>query len=314
MSDFIAIAARVAPLAVPVILGVVVARRDLLTDLDRSIAALNVFALYIGFPALVYAGLVGSRLSLPTEIGFWAAIPLSQLLVVLAAVALAPRDAPHHRGTLALVGLFGNIAYLGLPVSIAVFGESIAGLAAVAVSIHVTIAVSLGPALLARWSGGAAPGLRLVLRQPLFWAPFAGLLTRVGPEPFTNVALAVTQPLGAAAAPVALFMLGLYLFHRRDALRKPLPRYIFLCLVASPAITAAVVLGLRATGMLASAELAGIAILLSGMPAAVATFSIAHDVGSGTDEVAAAVVQSTLWAMLSLTPLAWGVVALVEHW
>lgn len=283
-------------------------------DIEKSIGALNVFALYIGFPALVFSGLVGSELVLPPEVGFWAAIPMSQLAIVFAAVLMAPKAAPHERGPLSLVGLFGNIAYLGLPVSIAVFGAEIAGIASLAVSIHVAIAVSLGPMLLARWSGGASPGLNLVLRQPLFWAPIAGLITRLGSESVTSVALAATAPLGAAAAPVALFMLGLYLFHRRDALRTPRPRYVLLCLVVSPAITTAVVVGLEAIGLLSSAELAGVAILLSGMPAAVATFSIAHDVGAGTDEVAAAVVQSTLWALLTLTPLASLVVRLVATW
>jgi predicted permease len=283
-------------------------------DLQRAIASLNVFALYFGFPALVFAGLVGGDLALSAEPGFWLAIPLAQLLVTAAAAAIAPRSRPQDRGTLALVGLFGNIAYLGLPVCIAVFGESITGIASLAVSMHVAIAVSVGPALLAKWSGGTQLGLRLAFRQPLFWAPFVGLAARALPDASREILHAASAPLGAGAAPVALFMLGLYLYDRRDAVRSPAPRHVLLCLVISPAITLGVVLALRAAGLLNSAELAGVAVILSGMPAAVATFSISHDVGAGLERVAASVVQSTLLCLVTLAPLAALVVHLLERW
>ena len=295
-------------------LGAICARVGLLKDLSQAIASLNVFALYFGFPALIFAGLVGGELTLPAEFGFWLAIPIAQLLVTLTAALIAPRKRTDERGTLALVGLFGNIAYLGLPVCIAVFGEAITGIASLAVSMHVAIAVSAGPALLARWSGGQSLGLRLALRQPLFWAPFFGLAARALPDGSRELLHAASAPLGAGAAPVALFMLGLYLYDRRDAIRSPAPRHVLLCLVFSPAITLGVVFALRAAGLLTSAELAGVAVILSGMPAAVATFSIAHDVGVGLERVAAAVVQSTLVCLFTLAPLAALVVHLLGRW
>ncbi len=304
MAEFVEILGRVGPLLIPVLLGVLCARLRLMRDLRAGIAALNVFALYFGFPALIVSGLIRSDFQLPTDIGFWLAIPVSLTLVVAAAKALAGGDRK-QAGTLALLGLFGNVAYLGLPFCIAVFGEELAGVCSLAVSIHVAIAVSVGPLLLARWSGdvGGSEVVTRVLRQPLFWAPFIGVGLRAFPS-FATAAIPAVNPLGQAAAPVALFMLGLYLYERRTEMRRPAPREVLLVLGLSPAITATVVLAFRSFGLLADPQLAAVIVVLAAMPAAITTFSIAHDAGADTDRVAATIVQSTLLALGSLPVIA----------
>ena len=57
---------------------------------------------------------------------------------------------PGTRALIALVAAFGNVSYLGLPYVEALYGAQMAGPAALAVSIHSTFAVSLGPLLLRR--------------------------------------------------------------------------------------------------------------------------------------------------------------------
>lgn len=300
MSEFAEIFERVVPLVLPVLLGVGCARLELIRDLRAGIGALNVFALYFGFPALIVSGLIGGEFRLPTEAGFWIAIPASLALVTGTAKILG-RGHGETAGLLALVGLFGNVAYLGLPFCIAVFGEEYAGVCSLAVSIHVAIAVSFGPALLARWSSAAASGdvVLRALRQPLFWAPFIGLALRFSPKACAVVAPAVV-PLGQAAAPVALFMLGLYLYDRRAQMKRPVPAHVLLVLGLSPVLTAVVVVALRFAGLLPTARLAAIIIVLAAMPAAITTFSIAHDADADTDQVAATIVQSTLFAVITL--------------
>ncbi|MFT7519254.1 MAG: putative permease, partial [Kiritimatiellia bacterium] len=218
-------AARLGLLFVPGLLGAVTAATGLLGEARQAVRVLNVYVLYVAFPALIVAGLVDNAFELPTSVGFWLAVPLGQVVMVSLVAGL--RWLPGLRdqgGTLALVGLFGNYAYLGLPLVIGLYGEHVRGVAALLVSLHVVISVSLGPALLARWSGTGSSAREVllgVLRLPLFWAPMVGLALRFAPTPARDLASAIVEPLGASAAPVALYLLGVYLFAERGVMGWP---------------------------------------------------------------------------------------------
>lgn len=298
---------RIAPLAVPVCLGALAAKRGLLRDVPRAIDALNVFALYFAFPALVASSVAASTFAIPREWGFWVVVPLSAVALVALCRPLGRLlgDA-HHAGTLALVVTFGNVAYLGLPYSTAAFGEEVAGVAALAVAVHIAIAVTAGPALLRRWGGtegGVAWGA--VLRQPLLWAPAIGLVARAVPEGPRGAGLALIAPLAAGAAPVALFMLGLYLASapRGSARSLPVFGHTVLRVLVAPVLTAGVAVMAHAWGGL-DAEHAAVFVLLAGMPAAITTFAFARDARIGEASIAGAIVQSTLAALFTLPLLA----------
>jgi predicted permease len=266
---------------------------------------LNVFALHFGFPALILVGVVDPRFDLPTSVGFWLMVPLSQAVLVLGSrLACVARGVPSQAGTLALVTLFGNVAYLGLPLAGALFGAELQGVVALAVSIYVAIAVLVGPVLLGAWSGGASPGANVgrVLRQPLLFAPFVGLLLRGAPPETLSVVEVVTRPIANAAAPVALFLLGLYLYERRDALWGSTPgasSHVAVRLVLAPLWTLACAALLVRFGDL-SRDHGRVFVVLAGMPAAVTTFSIAISAGVGEQRVAAVVVRSSLACLVTL--------------
>ena len=307
-------AARIAPLALPALLGFASARMRLIRDVPSAIGALNVLALYFAFPALVARSLADSNFTLPTQWGFWLVVPLSQVLIVTTAVLLsrALRES-EAAGTLALVGLFGNVAYLGLPYVSAVHGPELAGVAALAVALHVAAAVSLGPLLLVRWGGGQAQlSVRRVFTQPLLWAPVVGLAARALPDGPREAGLALIAPLSAAAAPIALFMLGLYLYQQRAALFRVhwnTSAHVALRLLLAPVLTALLCL-VAATLDAIQPEHTAVLILLAGMPAAITTFSFAREFDIGQQRIAATIVQSTLLAVVSLPALAW----LASHW
>ena len=133
-------APRLFQLAIPAFLGAIAGRAGLFRDPEEAITTLNTYALNIGFPALIALGLVDARLALPSSPLFYLAWP-----ICLAVMLLTLRIIPAWReslGTLSLVVVFGNVAYLGLPYVRATFGEQIGGAAALAVAIHVTGAVT----------------------------------------------------------------------------------------------------------------------------------------------------------------------------
>lgn len=305
--DFLTIAVenaqRLALLAVPAVLGAIIGRARLFPDNEKAVDVLNIYALYVGFPALVYRGVIDDSFAIPSSLGFWLTVPIAHGLFI----ALLALFRPPRRGTLALVALFGNIAYLGLPLVIGIFGDDVAGVTALIVAIHVTISVTAGPYLLRRWDGdGSSIDFGKLLRLPLVWAPILGLLSRWLPTSVRSGAELVMTPLAASAAPVALFLLGLYVWCRRDTLFGSVPGaaiHIGVRLLAVPVVTAGVAIAFVAAGML-DRELAQIFIVLSGMPAAITTFSIAHDAGIGSKLVATTIVRTTFLAILTLPVLA----------
>ena len=99
-------AQRLLLLAIPALLGLVVGRAGLFEDNARAVRVLNIFALYVGFPALVFRGVVDDSFALPTDLGFWVAVPIAHLLAVGLLAFWRPKSV---RGTLALVALFGNV-------------------------------------------------------------------------------------------------------------------------------------------------------------------------------------------------------------
>jgi malonate transporter and related proteins len=305
---------RLGLLCVPVLLGLLAARLRLIPETPDARAALNTFALYFGFPALVLSSLLDARFELPGAVAFWLAIPVAQgLLVAALYVGARVLGLAAQAGTAALVALFGNVAFLGLPFVIEVLGEASRGLAALAVSIHVALAVAIGPIVLRRWSGaeGAGAPRGSVLRQPLLWAPIVGLAGRAFPEPARALLEAVATPTGATAAPVALFVLGLYLYAERRTLldaERGTAFHVWVRIGLAPVCTGVVVIVFSRAGWITHDQ-GAVFLILAGMPAAVTTFSMAHDAHVGTRRVAATIVRSSVVSLVTLPLL-----ATAAHW
>ena len=312
VSAVLANAGRLAVLAVPALLGVVVVRARLIGDVPAAIGALNVYTLHIGFPALIALGVLNVGSGVASHWGFWVAIPVVDLVLVgvsrLVGRLLTGDDGVRQGGTIALVLLFGNTAYLGLPFAVSVLGERARGPASLLVAIQVGLAVFLGPVLLQRWSGGSGGTVRWarVLRQPLLWAPLVGVFVRLLPASGRDAASDVLSPLAASTAPVAMFLLGLYLVHNWERVRVAeagVWTHVGLRLIVAPVVNAAVAVVLLRLDAI-SGPVAAIIVILGGMPAAISTFSLAEYEGIGADRVASVVVRSSVTSVLTMPVLA----------
>lgn len=309
---------RLVQLIMPALLGVLVAWRLGAKHPPSSlIHGLHIYAFYVAFPALIASGLLSAKVGLPEQWAFYLLWPLA-LGVVLALVrGWAP---PKRRGELALVVCFGNVAYLGLPIVMGLSPERMHGAISLAVSVHVVFAVGLGPLLLARWASveqvdEAQEGalwrarVRAILRQPLLWAPLVGLLGRALSPAWGQGALKLVAPIAGSAAPVALFMLGLYLFEARKSLRPSRSQgallwSVSLRLVVAPGVVTVLGLAAMRLGWL-DRELWRAHVLLAAMPAAITTFSMAREQGHGQETVAATIVWSTLLGPAAILGWAW---------
>jgi len=289
---------------VPVGLGVLAGATRRFVDPDHAVGVLNRYALLFAFPALVFHSLLSSTEGLPRSPGFWLLVPA----VWLSCVGLGRWLRPAVAGPLALGLGFGNVAYLGLPVVGSVLGADALSRASVAVSVHLVLGLSVGPALLLRWGETdrvASPAQ--VLRQPLFWAPFLGFAGRLLPAPALELCAALALPLARSAAPVALFLLGLYLHTHRARLRRLDGADLGIVaakVVLLPVLTLGAAWALVDAGWLRPAD-AQIFVLLAAMPAAIATFSLARELGTGQDRMGRAVVASTIASMATIPLFAW---------
>ncbi len=306
---------RLAQLLPPTLLGLLTGRMGLFPSPAAAIQALNLFALRVAFPVLLADSMLRAPLALPREAGFYLMWPLT-LLTLLWGLWLMRRALKDELGALALTLSFGNIAYLGLPYGEALYGEGARGALSLGVTLHVVLAVTLAPALLARWSPTDAPAARLgatlaqLVRQPLCWAPLVGLVARAAPDGARQLMLDTMEPLAVSAAPTALFLLGLYLYEQRALLlRRPswsIARHLFGRMIAAPALALLLALILIHLNLL-TPEQGAIHVTLAAMPVAITTFSMAHDANIDAAPVAGAIAWSCALALI-LLPL-WSALA-----
>jgi malonate transporter and related proteins len=310
--------AAVAPLILAVLAGASLGALKLFPAPDAAIATLNRFCLYLAFPALIFAGVYEADLAVAASPGFVAASVLPSL-VLLGLVALLSRGVePDVRAALGIGSMLGNIAYLGIPISAALVGPQAVGLASVSAALHIVLTIPLGSWVLLRWGrpehgaetkGGfasASKPLTAILRQPLVWSPilavFAQLLL---PLRVVAPVLPPAEWIGAAASPVALVMIGLYLHtNRRELvrLRWADAALIGAKLVVLPTLAfAAAWLGLR-QGWL-TGDAARVVVVQAAMPTAITAFALAEEYRVGRAPLVRAIVGGTLVFSLVLWAL-----------
>lgn len=297
---------RLATLFVPTALGWALSRIRLMPNGDAAVGGINAFVLFGAFPALIANAVLVLDTSSVSGWGFWAVTPLVLAIGVGVARLTNLFGVGRVGGTTALILLYGNTAFLGIPYVVAMFGEEARGPAAVSVAIQVSVGALLGPVLLNRWSGAGAGVVqwRRLLTQPLFWSPFVGLAARALPAGARDAVSDGIAPLGACAAPTAMFVLGTYFARpaaEREGSRRAGVVVGAVCrLLVMPAATAAVAGALVALDAM-DPLVAAVMVVLMACPAAVSTFPMAENEGVEPATVATLVVVTGLASLLTLT-------------
>lgn len=301
---------RILPVFTILLFGYAAGHLRIFPSVRDAIGVLNRYSLYIAAPLLIFWGMIDPRVEMPNDPGFYLAHVLA-LAVAMGVVWMfrwSPRLRPHV-GSLALCTAYGNITFLGIPVLQRAFGDEALGLAALSSGVHTILAMSVGPALFLLWNASDGEehlslsdvGKRLV-RQPMVWAPLVGLLARFASVPAREVMSDYASTLGVTAGPVAIFMLGLYVWESRAALKRvklPAVVAVTLKLLVFPAVTFGVVIALVHVFPLTRLQML-IIVSQAAMPTAITTYSLAEEFANDRETVASAAVLSALVSLVTL--------------
>ncbi|MGI9523609.1 MAG: AEC family transporter [Hyphomicrobiaceae bacterium] len=274
---------------------------------ESASQGLSNFTFNLAIPALLFRTMATAALPQTETYRIWAAFFGAALFVWLVSSLVStsilrrrPSDAP----SIAMSSSFGNVVMLGVPLSMALFGEAAAAPGAVIVSLHSPIlwlAGSIHLALVDRRNEAERGGLiaelvRELACNPIILAVVAGVLWRLTGltiEPALDDAIAL---LGQAAIPCALVALGLSLtgFQIKGQVGT-LTLILFLKLAAMPIFAS--ILAFKIFG-LPPIE-AGVVTIFAAMPTGANAYLFAARQGRAMNSASGAVALGTALAVLT---------------
>jgi len=279
---------------------------------ETGLAWMNFFLLYVSLPALLFgimsktpfAELNNPPFLIATTLGTASAFALAMIVGRLLG-RLSFREA-----TLAgLAGAFGNIGYMGPGLALAVLGSKAAAPTALIFCCDAIFLFSIVP-LLIELSDREHPSLlhafgvvaRQIVLNPLIMSACAGALAAALHLEFPVAVMNTLTFLQNAAAPVALFVLGVTVALRPLG-RVPweVPGVIAVKLLFHPLIVFALMLLLGPF----TPEWAVTAVLMASLPPALNVFVIARQFDTWIEPASVAVLIGTFASVVTLTSVMW---------
>ena len=286
------------PVFVVIALGWIAARRGIVPEAAAS--GLNAYVFNFGVPCLVVGTLGRQPFGELIDWAFLGAWLVAGLMVFAVSVLLTRVLFAERAGELAVMGqgaAIGNIGFLGLPLLLEAFGPAGAAPLAAALVVDLILIIPLSILILEAQSGGAGSGaskavaaIKGALINPFLLSILAGLAVSLSGFQLPGPLDRTITFLGAAAAPTALFALGMSLAGRQVAVMSGLK------LVAHPALLFAAMWALNV-----SPKIAGMGLVLAAMPVASNVFVIAERYGVAVRRCSSAIVISTAIAVITVT-------------
>lgn len=301
---------RILPVFGVIAVGAVAGRSERFGE--RTAAVLNDLVYWIALPALIFTSVAEADLS--------AGVPGTALLASVAVVVLAyalgwavarvvrrPRHEAHAAG---LVASWGNVGYLGIPLTVAVLGPATAFAASLTSTVHTALAISaflVAVTLDGRGRGEegavALPALlaRRVLGNPVVLAIAAGTAVALVGLRLPAPVASTLGLLGDLAAPGGLFALGILLRGAVGALRGSGTAWVP---IGAAAVVKLVVMPLLALGAVALLDVpapwGAVLVLMCALPDAATVFVLTAQYRTWYRESTAVVVITTVLSLLTL--------------
>ncbi|MBS0528969.1 MAG: AEC family transporter [Proteobacteria bacterium] len=278
---------------------------------ETGLAWMNFFLLYVSLPALLF-GIMSktpfAELNNPPFLIATTAATVCAFALAMAVGRLMGRLSLREATLAGLSGGYGNIGYMGPGLAFAVIGAKAAAPVALIFCCDSIFLFSIVPLLIAL-TGEKRPLLQTlggvvnqIVSNPLIMAAVLGALVAALQLPLPVALNNTLLFLQNAAAPVALFVLGVTVALRPLG-RMPweVPGVIAVKLLAHPLIVFALLLLLGPF----TPEWAATAILMASLPPALNVFVIARQYDSWVEPASVAVLVGTFASVVTLTTAMW---------
>jgi malonate transporter and related proteins len=300
-----------------VLCGYLAARRHVLPE--SAIPGLNAFVLYFALPCLLFRFGAGTPILQLLNPSLMLVYLACATLIVFVTVAASLNERVQLRDAAfgALVAVFPNTGFMGVPLLVALLGPAAAGPVICAVLADVFFTSSLCIAL-AQAHGAVAHGARIAawralrgaLSNPLPWAIFLGAVFSVAGLALPLPVQAVVNMLADAASPVALFTIGAVLWRAGQHVgrRTPLADYLPVALVkllVHPLLVLVLAASARTLGAPLSAFQILVLTLAAALPSASNVSLLAERYGADNGRIARIIMTSTVLSFVSFPLLAW---------
>lgn len=279
---------------------------------EAGLAWMNFFLLYVALPALFFRIMAKTPFSELNNPPFIIATTLATAIAYGLGAAIGRFGGRGEAGAAAIAGLaagYGNIGYMGPGLALAAIGAQAAVPVALIFCFDNIFLFSITPLLIALahpQRGSLWPTARLVAWQigshPLILASFAGALAAAVQLPIPDAVDRMLLFLQNAAAPVALFALGVTVALRPlGRVSLAVPATIAVKLFVHPLLVTGTLLMLGPFEPTWTAT----AVMMASLPPALNVFIIARQYDTWIENASAAVLLGTLASLLTLTSMLW---------
>jgi len=271
---------------------------------------LNFFIVYLALPALFFTLLSETPVSEFANTAFLLSTTFGTFLIFCLCFFIAKviRKSNTPVATIqGFAGAYGNIGYLGPPLAIAAFGPQAGVPVALIISLDNTMHFTLAPALMAIGSKSPMKLHKVVwgivvkiFTHPFILATIAGMLAAWYKVQLPNVLDQFLTTLANAAAPCALFAMGV------TAAMRPLKRIpVELSYLVPIKLLVHPILVFFLVSRIPDVDIVWVhsAVLLAALPSATNVFVIAQQYQVWEERASSAVVMSTLLSVVSVTVL-----------
>jgi malonate transporter and related proteins len=278
---------------------------------ERTGDRLNILVLYFALPAMIYRTVASAPFERLLNWPFIFATSFSTFIVFVAAFSFALwilRTRLHVAALQASSASYGNVGYMGLVLSVVAFGEAAAVPAILIFCFDVLIQFTLVPlagaiATTAHEASWRELGQRIagsVLLHPFFVAAAAGAVSSAIGLHLPTALDTFVEMLSLAAAPSALFALGITLSKRRFAGVGPeFPVIVGLKMLVHPIIVLVVLSIIGGFDPL----WVSVAVLMAALPTAASVYIFAEQYGVYLEGASSSILVTTLVSAVTVPAL-----------
>lgn len=276
-----------------------------------GLAWLNVFIVYIALPALFFKLLSTTPLEEFNNVRFFASAIAVTFAVFLASFLIARvgrRTSTPVATIQGLAGAYGNIGYLGPPLALAAFGPEAGVAVAIIFAFENAMHFVLAPLFMAFSNNSDKSSVlsllgsivRKVFTHPFIIAMIIGIVAAYTQISLPKAASQLIDSLAGAAAPCALFSMGVTAA-LRPLREKPvaLSYLVPIKLIIHPLLMYAVLSAIPGV----NAVWVQAAVLLASLPTATNVFVLAQQYKSWEEQASSVVVVSTALSLVTVTTL-----------